>query len=66
VLVVEEMVGATEVADMLGVTRSRVHQLAQRESFPKPVAVLRAGFIWRRVDIERWMRSTGRDIPETD
>lgn len=52
--------GTAEVADMLGVSRQRVHQLAARPSFPKPVAVLAAGTIWRRVDIERWIRDTER------
>lgn len=46
--------GAAEVAEFLGVTRQRVHSLTRRKDFPKPVAVLAAGKIWRRRDIERW------------
>lgn len=57
----DELVGAAEVADLLGVSRQRVHQLSGQPSFPKPVAVLAAGSIWRRIDIERWMRDTGRE-----
>jgi prophage regulatory protein len=39
---------------MLGVSRTQVHRLTTRRDFPKPVAVLEAGRIWRRRDVERW------------
>lgn len=54
------LVGIAEIADMLGVTRQRVHQLAATEGFPKPTAVLTAATIWVREDVEEWMRATGR------
>jgi len=57
---VDELVGTAEIAVMLGVTKQRVHQLAASASFPKPVAVLSAGTIWLREDIEEWMESHGR------
>jgi prophage regulatory protein len=55
-----DLVGLTEIAEMLGVSAQRVDQLARRDDFPEPVAVLAAGRIWRRGDIERWARGTGR------
>ncbi len=55
-----ELVGAAEIAEMLGVSRQRVDQLAQHDDFPKPAAVLATGRIWERDDIERWARRTGR------
>jgi prophage regulatory protein len=42
-----DLMGAQEVAELLGVSRQRVHQLAERPDFPAPVAVLAAGKIWR-------------------
>jgi hypothetical protein len=30
------------------------------EGFREPVAVLSAGRIWRRADVEAWARATGR------
>lgn len=57
---VEHLVGAAEIAIMLGVSKQRVHQLAAAASFPEPVAVLSAGTIWLRSDIEDWMESHGR------
>ncbi|MBI3975630.1 MAG: hypothetical protein HY334_04485 [Armatimonadetes bacterium] len=56
--------GISEVAEILGVTRQRAHQLAQTGSFPKPLASLAAGPIWNRHAIERfaerWTRQPGR------
>jgi predicted DNA-binding transcriptional regulator AlpA len=61
-----DIVGVAEIADMLGVSRSRVHQLmAEHDDFPRPAASLSAGLIWRRSDIRAWMRRTGRDLDES-
>lgn len=50
-----QLVGAAEAAAILRVSRQRVSALSQnRADFPKPVAVLAAGKIWRLRDIERW------------
>ena len=55
-----DLAGIAEVAELLGVTTQRVDQLAHEEGFPKPIAVLAAGRIWRHADIEAWARRTGR------
>jgi predicted DNA-binding transcriptional regulator AlpA len=60
--VTEHLVGVAEIAQLLGVTRQRVNALASRPSFPKPEAVLTAGRIWRRSDIEEWARQAGRAL----
>lgn len=52
--------GVTEIAEMLGVSRQRVHQLAQTPEFPEPVARLSAGTVWTREAVEEWARATGR------
>ena len=49
-----ELVGPKEVADLLGVSRQRVTQLARQPGFPKPVAVLKAGKIWDADEIRAW------------
>lgn len=53
------LMGNSEAADFLGVTRSRILQLrnARTLRFPKPLAELAAGPVWLAVDIERWARS---------
>lgn len=56
-----DLVGASEVASMLSVSRQRVDALARkRDDFPKPVARISAGRIWRREDIELWVSEQGR------
>lgn len=56
------LVGLTEIAQMLGLTRQRVDQLVRGDGFPPPEAVLTGGRIWRREDIEAWADKTGRSI----
>jgi prophage regulatory protein len=55
-----DLVGLTEIAEMLGVSIQRIDQLARRDDFPEPIAVLAAGRIWWRADIEDWAKGTGR------
>ncbi len=54
-----ELMGSAEVAELLGVCRQRVLQLAQQPGFPEPVAVLRLGKVWRAADIHRWAGERG-------
>jgi len=42
------------------VTACRRGGTTRAEGFPDPVAVLSAGLIWRRADVEAWVRATGR------
>jgi len=59
-----ELMSAAEIADLLGVTRQRVHQLRNTNAFPAPLADLRGGAVWdaaavRKFDSE-WTRTPGR------
>jgi predicted DNA-binding transcriptional regulator AlpA len=59
-----EVVGATEAARMLGVSRQRLYQLAEREDFPPPMVQLAAGPVWLTNSIRAfegsWDRRPGR------
>jgi predicted DNA-binding transcriptional regulator AlpA len=55
-----DLVGLAEIGEMLGLSRQRVDQLARSKGFPEPVAVISAGRIWLRADVEAWARATGR------
>ena len=59
-LVAYDLLGVTEIAEMLGVTTQRVSQLVRAPGFPEPAARLAAGLIWDRKDVEAWARETGR------
>ncbi|GAB3818257.1 hypothetical protein [Micromonospora zhanjiangensis] len=52
-----EFVGIAEIRDMLGgVSRARASVIASRRDFPAPYQVLKMGQIWRRTDVEAWLR----------
>ena len=57
------LMGLTEMARLLGVSRQRVHQLTKAKDFPAPVAVLAAGSIWESAAVEEWARQQGRLEP---
>ncbi len=58
----DELVGAAEIAERLGITEPRTVHLWRRRypDFPPPVAQLRQALVWAWPDVERWARSTGR------
>lgn len=59
-----ELVGVTEVAELLEVSRQRASALARSGTFPSPVVVLRSGPVWTRASVDRfvesWRRRPGR------
>ena len=60
-LVTHHLVSVPEIAELLGISQQRVHQLVNsREDFPKPEANLAIGRVWRREVIEEWDRTHHR------
>ena len=59
-----DLVGVDEVAKMLEVSKQRASELAKRQDFPKPIARLAAGPVWKKAAIARhvsiWDRRPGR------
>lgn len=53
-----ELIGAAEVAEILGVTPSTVSAYLARGQMLAPLLTLACGPIWLRADIDRWQ--TGR------
>ena len=57
------LVGMTEIAALLGISRQRVHQIMQQDpDFPQPAATISAGGVWEREAIEAWAKRVGREI----
>ena len=50
-----ELMGTSEVAALLGLSRQRVLKIAEREDFPRPLAILKMGNVWRGDDIRHWV-----------
>jgi len=59
-----ELMSAAEIAEELGVSRQRVHQLRSTTGFPEPLADLRGGAVWDAAAVrkfaETWERRPGR------
>ena len=56
-----DLVSVPEVAEILGVSRQRVHQLIHAyDDFPEPEAELAVGRIWQRAAIDKWARAHPR------
>ena len=55
----DELVSATEIGEMIGVSRATVNSYYARERYrmPAPWVILGSGPIWLRSDIERWAAS---------
>ncbi len=52
------LVGLSEIAAMLGVSRQRAGQLVRDyEDFPSPVAELASGRIWETAAVKAWAKS---------
>jgi prophage regulatory protein len=54
------LVGIKEVADMIGVSRTRADQLSRRPGFPEPVVKHARVRLWEDKDIEAWMKANRR------
>jgi hypothetical protein len=59
---VDDLVGATEIAERLGYAHSEsIHALRRRHpDFPEPVAHLKRAHVWAWPDVEAWAKATGR------
>lgn len=51
-----ELVGLSETAGVLAVTKRTATRYSQRDDFPVPVDRLAAGPVWRRDDVVAWGR----------
>ncbi len=58
------LVGLAEIASTLGVSKQRVGELRRRSDFPRPVAELASGPVWKLSMLKRfvagWERKPGR------
>ncbi len=64
-----ELVGITEIAELLGTSRQRASELARSSKFPAPLADLAAGPVWPKPAVSRfvdeWDRKPGRPRSRT-
>jgi predicted DNA-binding transcriptional regulator AlpA len=61
----EDLVGTAEIAEMIGTVRQYVDRLSREDpAFPKPVATLKGGRIWKRAEVEKWAKAAGREVAD--
>ena len=54
------LVGIKEVADMLGVSRTRADQLSRRPNFPEPKVRHARVRLWEETDVQGWIKANRR------
>jgi prophage regulatory protein len=59
-MMTHHLMGVTEMADLLRLSRQRCDQLSRTKGFPDPVVELASGRVWNTEDVKRWARETGR------
>ncbi|MFF3866932.1 hypothetical protein [Micromonospora sp. NPDC001898] len=58
-----DLVGAAEIRVMLGnVSRQRVSVVTNSKSFPDPYQELTMGKVWRKTDVEKWIKEHRPDL----
>lgn len=53
----DDLLGLSEVARLLRVTRRTVQRYAERADFPAPAVRVAAGRVWRQGDVEAWAKA---------
>lgn len=61
-----EIMGAYEIQQRLGYSRSRTYQLVNRRDFPAPTWTLKMGQVWLADDVEAWIKANRPHLDEPD
>jgi len=54
------LVGINDIAEMLGVSRTRADQLSRRPNFPEPKVRHARVRLWEQSDVEAWIEANRR------
>jgi predicted DNA-binding transcriptional regulator AlpA len=54
------LIGVPEMAPLLGMTAHQMQKFTEEDCFPKPVPAVVRDRVWRRGDIKKWAKDTGR------
>jgi prophage regulatory protein len=45
-----------EIAELLGVSKQRAHQISEEKGFPAPLAEDTRGRVWSRYEVQAWAK----------
>lgn len=51
----DDILGTAEVAEVLGVSKQRIHALRKMADFPEPVTVLASTPVWHRAEVVHFL-----------
>jgi len=52
----DNLLRLVDIAQLLGVTKQRAHQLSSGRRFPAAATTYSRGRLWRQSDVKRWAR----------
>jgi hypothetical protein len=52
-----------DIAELLGVTKQRAHQIAEEKGFPAPLAEDARGRVWSRHEVAAWAKRWRAEKP---
>jgi predicted DNA-binding transcriptional regulator AlpA len=52
-----------EIAELLGVSKQRAHQIAEEKGFPAPLAEDARGRVWGRYEVQAWAKRWRKEKP---
>jgi predicted DNA-binding transcriptional regulator AlpA len=52
-----------EIAELLGVSKQRAHQIAEENGFPAPLFEDVRGRVWSRHEVQAWAKRWRRERP---
>lgn len=55
VIPIDDILGTAEVAEVLGVSKQRIHALRKMAEFPEPVKVLASTPVWHRAEVVHFL-----------
>jgi predicted DNA-binding transcriptional regulator AlpA len=56
-------VRVVEIAELLGVSKQRAHQIGEKKGFPAPLAEDGRGRLWDRREVAAWAKVWRREKP---
>jgi prophage regulatory protein len=60
------LMGTSEIARRLGVTRSRAHAITRDRDFPEPYQTLTMGSVWDADVVEAWIKTHRPELADDE
>jgi predicted DNA-binding transcriptional regulator AlpA len=58
------LIGVAAVLEWLGLSRCKLNDLIDNHGFPKPIALSRRNYRFMTADVQRWLDTAARKLPD--